>query len=1323
MNGHPFSPPHPVTPSPPHSYAELHAKTNFSFLEGASHPDELVRRAAELGYAALAITDRSSLAGVVRAHGAAKEVGLKLLVGAEITPDDAPPAVLLATDRAAYGRLARLITLGRRRAEKGECRLRFDDVAEHAEGLIAGVVGDGGRRKRKGGSGKAEAARGGLEIENCKLRIADCSRGRRAVSARSLSPNPSPPAPLPASGARGERFGVGRKPQGAGPTPRSPMPNSQCAIPNVPSPTSHPPSPLPHPKSSLPSLPSPLSPLHLHRYREVFGDRCYLLAELHQGPDDRGELRRLVHLARAARVKLAAAGDVHYHVPQRRALCDVLAAIRHGTTVAAAGELLFPNAERYLKSPDQVVALFAEVPEAIRHTVEIAERCTFSLDELRYEYPEELAPPGRTPLEHLRRLTWAGAQKRYPRGIPDRVRGLLEHELKLIEELRYEAYFLTVWDLVRFARRRGILCQGRGSAANSAVCYCLGVTSVDPGRMDVLFERFVSRERNEAPDIDVDFEHQRREEVIQYLYEKYGRERAGMTAEVITYRPRSAVREVGKALGLSLDRVDAVAKRIERFHAEPELAARCREAGIDPETPLGRQLVELVGQLVGFPRHLSQHTGGMVITRGPLCELVPIENAAMPERTVIQWNKDDLDELGILKVDCLALGMLTAIRRCFDLVGRHYGRQLTLANIPAGDPDVYEMICRADTIGVFQIESRAQMSMLPRLRPRCFYDLVIEVAIVRPGPIQGNMVHPYLRRRNGEEPVMYPNQAIRGVLEKTLGVPLFQEQAMRLAVVAAGFTPGEADQLRRAMGAWRRPGLIEGFRRKLIDGMRHKGFSPEYAEAVFGQIRGFGDYGFPESHAASFALLVYVSAWLKHHYPAAFTCGLLNSQPMGFYAPAQLVRDARNHGVEVRSVDVNSSGCECTLEGARGEGRGARGQGPGVRDQRVGAESLAGGLARRFVGVQGSGFGGQASQCRGNAHGPRSAGSDAVAKPPADEQELQIENCKLRIANSTPHSPLPTLHSPLSTAHCPLPTAHFALRLGLNMLHGLAAAHAERIEQTRGDRPFCSLEDFARRTGLSRAVLSRLAKAGAFGSLGLTRREALWHALAEDQKELPLFAAGKGDGPKGEGRKGKGEGGRRKAETRIADCRLQIADCRLPATGSFSLPPSPVPLPPSAAPLPPSTVPPPPSPFPLPRMSAAEEVLADYRSTGLSLRAHPLEFLRSELNRMGVVPAVGLASWPEGKPVRVAGIVLVRQRPGTAKGITFVTLEDETGQANLIIRPGVWRRWRQAALGATLMLAHGRLQRQGQIIHVLCTKLEDLSGRLRALVSRSRDFC
>ncbi|MHB9048962.1 MAG: error-prone DNA polymerase, partial [Pirellulales bacterium] len=912
--------------------------------------------------------------------------------------------------------------------------------------------------------------------------------------------------------------------------------------------------------------------------------RCYALAELHRGPDDARQLDGWIGRAQRARVPLVAAGDVHYHDPGRRPLHDVLTATRAGVAVAEAGELLFPNAQRHLKSIEEIVAAFARAPDAVRRSVEVAERCAFSLDELRYEYPEELAPPGESPLEYLARLTWAGANERYPAGVPDKVRRLLEHELALIGELRYEAYFLTVWDLVRFARQRGILCQGRGSAANSAVCYALGVTAVDPERMDVLFERFVSRERNEAPDIDVDFEHERREEVLQYLYEKYGRERAGMTAEVITYRPRSAVRDVGKALGFPLEQVDALAKKLEGHHHEPDLPQRCREAGIDPEAPAGRQLLGLVDELIGFPRHLSQHTGGMVMTRTPLCELVPIENAAMPGRTVIQWDKNDLDELGILKVDCLALGMLTAIRKCFDFVQRHYGRTLTMANIPEGDPEVYRMIRRADTVGVFQIESRAQMSMLPRLRPRSFYDLVIEVAIVRPGPIQGNMVHPYLRRRAGLETVKYPNEAIRSVLEKTLGVPLFQEQAMRLAVVAAGFTPGEADQLRRAMGAWRRPGLIDEFRKKLINGMLAKGLSETFAEQVFQQIRGFGDYGFPESHAASFALLVYVSAWLKHHYPAAFTAALLNSQPMGFYAPPQLIRDAREHGIEVRPADVNASDWDCTLQ---------------------------------------------------RSH----------------------EN-------------------------------KMAIRLGLRMLSGLASGHAETIWKSRQGRPFSSLDDLARRTGLGRAALSRLAKADALGSFGLDRRGVLWHTLAHDKKELPLFAA-----------------------------EYDSSDQR---------------------------------PEKLPAMTLREEVWADYRTTGLSLKAHPMAFLRPWLrgerglgqedrqenggqgNRekkdlrgrgSGVATAAQLKTMRNGSQVRVAGLVLVRQRPGTARGITFVTLEDETGIANLIVRPQVWQRYRQAARGAAALLATGRLQRAGEVIHVLVSHLEDLSSQLTDASFHSRDFC
>lgn len=1040
------------------AYAELHCKTNFSFLEGASHPHELAERAAELEYRALAITDRNSLAGVVRAHAAAKPLGLKLLIGAEITPDDAPPVVLLATDRAGYGRLARLITRGRRRCEKGACQLTLDDLADFHEGLIAAVVSD-------------------------------------QLSASS-----------------------------------------------------------PSKESSLRALAT---------YREIFPRSCYLLAEVHYGSDDERRLAELDTLARRSRLPLVAAGGVHFHRRERRTLCDILTATRWGQTVDEARDVLLPNRERYLKSAAEMRARFTRYPAALRRTLEIAQRCTFSLDELRYEYPEELVPAGIEAIDYLTELTWQGACRRYPDGLPDKVAGLLRHELALIRELKYEAYFLTVWDLVRFARRRGILCQGRGSAANSAVCYCLGITSVDPGQMDLLFERFVSRERNEAPDIDVDFEHERREEVLQYIYQKYGRERVGMTAEVITYRTRSAIRDVGKALGLSLDRVDALTKSIE-VRGEPQYAKRFAEAGLDVESELGRRLISLVQELCGFPRHLSQHVGGMVMTEGPLCELVPIENAAMADRTVIQWNKDDLDELGILKVDCLSLGMLTAIRKALDLVERHRlhqgpgGPRLTLASVPPEDPRVYEMICRADTIGVFQIESRAQMSMLPRLRPRCYYDLVIEVAIVRPGPIQGNMVHPFLRRRMGQEAVTYPNDAIRQVLDKTLGVPIFQEQAMRLAVVAAGFTPGEADELRRAMAAWRRRGSIEPFRLKLLAGMKANGLSAEFAENVFRQIRGFGEYGFPESHAASFALLVYVSAWLKCHHPAVFAAAVINSQPMGFYAPAQLVRDAREHGVEVRGVDANYSRWDCTLE------------------------------------------------------------SQATGTSPA-------------------------------------------LRLGFRMLAGMRKVDAETIERERAREPYRSIEDFTVRTGLPRTVIVRLSDADAFGSLRLDRRGALWNALAQERapQPMPLFD----DLP--------GEDDHQEA---------------------------------------------------LPRLDAEAEVHADYRATGLSLRAHPISFYRDQLRVLRVATSRELATRPSGRPVRVAGLVLLRQRPSTAKGITFVTLEDETGTANLVIRPPIWERYYRVAKTSAAMIAHGKLERKHGVIHVVVNKLEDLQGRIREMSSRSRDF-
>ena len=1135
---------HAIAPrarAPAVRYAELHCRTNFSFLEGASHPDELAARAAELGDAALAITDRHSLAGVVRAHVAAKAANIKLLIGAEITPTDAPPIVLWATDRAAYGRLARLITLGCSRVAKGECLLTREDIALHAEGLLAGVV----LTQQTRSDGDAETRRHGEET---------------SVSA-------SPCLPLSAS--------------------------------------SH----------------------HLATYRDIFSDRCYALAELHRGPDDRGLLRKWVRLSEQTGVPLVAANDVHYHIRERQRLQDVLTAIRCGCPVEQLGDRRFPNAERHLKPPAAMAALFADCPDAVTRTIEIADRCHFTLDELKYEYPEELCPAGMTPIEHLTRLTWDGAHRRYPRGVPDRVRGLIEHELRLIDELSYAAYFLTVWDLVRFARGRGILCQGRGSAANSVVCFCLEVTSVDPEQIDVLFERFVSKERDEAPDIDVDFEHERREEVLQYLFGKYGRERAGMTAEVISYRPRSAIRDVGKALGLSLDRVNSLAKHVDHHHDREQLAKRLAEAGLPINSPsppegergtggegrmspglvemhasgslaphpqplspfggegsslLARHLVELVTEILDFPRHLSQHVGGMVMTRGPLCELVPIENAAMPGRTVVQWDKDDLDALGILKVDCLALGMLTAIRKCFALVERHHDRRLTLANIPQNDRRVYDMVCRADTMGVFQIESRAQMAMLPRLRPRCFYDLVIEVAIVRPGPIQGDMVHPYLRRRCGEEPVEYPDERIREVLSKTLGVPIFQEQAMRLAIVAAGFTPGEADQLRRAMGAWRRRGVIDQFQQKLMAGMHANGYSTDFADRLFRQIRGFGEYGFPESHAASFALLVYVSAWLKHHYPAAFTAALLNSQPMGFYAAAQLVADARKHGVTVLPADVNLSEWDCTL-------------------------ALADAETRR--------------------HG-----------------DAERSNLSPRL----PLSASPRLR---------------ALRLGLRMIAGLSQAHARRIVERRGARPFASVDEFARRTGLSSSVLTRLSQADAFQSLHLNRRESLWQSLP-DHSPMPLF------------------------------------DADISADDSFDDEPA----------------------VPLPELSPVEEVVADYRTIGLSLRDHPVKFLRPQLNELRVVPAAKLAALPHGRRVRVAGLVLMRQRPSTASGVTFVTLEDETGMANLIVYPAVWERYRRAARSATLMQVDGVLQRQGEIIHVLVSRLSDLSQQLTAVQTRSRDF-
>lgn len=1023
-------------------YAELHCLSNFSFLEAASHPDELVVRARELGYTAFALTDRNSLAGIVRAYTATKDSPIKLIVGAEITPQDGPPVVLWVKDRTGYANLCRLISQGRRRAAKGECKLTLDDVASHAEQLLAGVV----------------------------------------PSLRDES-------------------------------------------------------------SSFESL---------QVYRDIFGSRCFLLAELHRGPHDHRRAEWLKGLSRQTRLPLVAAGNVLFHAPARRLLQDVLTAIRHRSTIEQVGEHLLPNAERHLRSLDTLQATYALLPEALDRTHQVARECTFSLEELRYEYPEELAPAGQTPIEYLKHLTWHGAAVRYPQGVPDNVRETIEHELQLIEELHYEAYFLTVWDLVRFARSREILCQGRGSAANSAVCYCLGITSVDPKRIDLLFERFISRERDEAPDIDVDFEHERREEVLQYLYEKYGRDRAGIAAVTTTYRPRSAIRDAGKALGLSFDLVDRIAKNADHYKNADDFPKRCREAGLNPHSELGKRFLYIVKEMQGFPRHLSQHVGGMVIARGRLDELVPIENAAMADRTVVQWNKDDLDDLGILKVDCLSLGMLTAIRKGLELIRPKTGRLLGLADIPEGDSQVYDMICRADTMGVFQIESRAQMSMLPRLKPRCYYDLVIEVAIVRPGPIQGEMVHPYLRRRNGEEEPEYPNEAIQKVLQKTLGVPLFQEQCMQLAIVAAGFTPGEADQLRRAMGAWRRPGLIDQFRQKLIEGMARHALTGEFAERVFQQIRGFGEYGFPESHAASFALLVYISAWLKCHYPAEFTAAVINSQPMGFYAPAQLIRDVRDHGITVRPIDVNASCWDCTIEDGDG------------------------------------------------------------------------------------------------------------LRLGFRLVKGFQQTWAEALVQARNEKPFSSMKDLLLRTRLPLNQVTLLAEADAFRGVKDSRRESVWKALAADAKPKQLLL--------------------------FEQIGLDEAESGLP------------------------------------EMTPEEEVYADYHATGLSLRSHPLAFQRERLAEFGVIPNGELPRIASETPVKIAGIVLLRQRPSTAKGITFVTIEDETGTANLVLHQDVWEHYRKITRHSSAWIVQGKVESKHTVIHVIVKRVEDLSQCLANLATKPRNF-
>jgi error-prone DNA polymerase len=1041
-------------------YAELHCLSNFTFLRGASRAEELVARAHALGYAALAITDECSVAGVVRAHAALRELAgsgaaptLRLIVGSELRLDDGPRLVVLAANRRGYGQLCRLITRGRRAAPKGEYRLGRADVAEL------------------------------LRPGDCLLLWLDAD----AAPADDIS-------------------------------------------------------------------------AWLH---ERFAGAVWIAVELLREGRDRARLAALTALGARTSLPLVAAGDVHMHARERRRLQDALTAIRHNVPVAEAGPWLLASGERHLRSLDRLAKIYPRT--LLEATLAVAARCTFSLDELRYEYPREIVPEGHTPTSWLRELTEQGAVLRWPQGLPARARELIEHELTLIADLGYEPYFLTVQDVVAFARSQGILCQGRGSAANSAVCYCLGITEVDPARMSMLVERFISRERNEPPDIDIDFEHERREEVIQYVYRKYGRERAALAATVICYRPRSTLRDLGRALGLDPSQTEKLAGAIHWWsdRIEPE---HVREAGFDPDNPQVALLLSLARELLGFPRHLSQHVGGFVIARDLLEELVPVENAAMPDRTVIQWDKDDLDDLGLIKVDILGLGMLTAIRRALALVAGVRGRPFTMMDVPAEDAVVYEMISRADTVGVFQIESRAQMSMLPRLRPRNYYDLVIEVAIIRPGPIQGGMVHPYLRRRNGEEVVTYPSPAVEGVLRRTLGVPIFQEQVMQLAVVAAGFTPGEADQLRRAMAAWKRRGGLGHFEQKLIDGMRERGYQEQFARQIFQQIQGFGEYGFPESHAASFALLVYVSCWLKCHEPAAFTAALLNSQPMGFYAPAQLVRDARNHGVEVRPVDVCVSAVDCTLEPA--------------------------------------------------------------------------------VAHGSPAGPAP---------------GQPALRLGLGMVRSLSTEGAARVVAARAAAPLADVQDLARRAALDRGDLEALAAAGALAGLTGNRHLAFW-GVAGAERELPLA-------PRSE----RGE----------------------------------------ALPL-------------LPAPTEGEDIVADYRAVGLSLGRHPLALLREQFAMRRVLTAAALADVPHGRVVTVAGLVLTRQRPASASGVTFVTLEDETGHVNLVVWERTGLAQRRALVESRLMEVRGELQREGQVTHVIAHRMTDRSALLAELLAglrtESRDF-
>ena len=1027
-------------------YTELQTTSNFSFLRGASHPEEMIEQAAAYGYTAIAITDRNSFAGIVRGYAAAKKKNIRIIPACRLDLLDGPSLLAYPTNQYAYTQLSALLTLGNLRAEKGECHLNKADVYQYAKDMKFIAV---------------------------------------------------PPVTL------NQHFNF-----------------DQAFTQNV------------------------------KEYRDALGNDLYLGCFRSYGGDDIKFLYRMAQLSAQVHTPMVATNDVYYHNPVRRQLQDILTCVREKCTIYTAGFKLQQNAERHLKEPAEMQRLFRQYPDAIYRTQEISEACQFSLGSLKYVYPEEMTSEGRTPLQELALLAWKGAAEHFGNRIPEKISAAIRYELTFIEEMNYAAYFLTVYDIVRFARSQHILCQGRGSAANSTICYCLGITSVDPTKFDLLFERFISSARNEPPDIDVDFEHERREEVIQYIYTKYGRDRAAIVATVTQERQKGAIRDVGKAMGLSVDTISQISDSVWEFTEEWFEGDRIAEQGLNPKDPHLRKVLKLTEQLMGFPRHLGQHTGGFVITQGKLSDLCPIMNARMNNRTCIEWNKDDIDTLGFLKIDVLALGMLTCIRKAFDFCKQQYGLDLTLSNIPQDDKKVYDMIGHAETIGVFQIESRAQQAMLPRLKPKCFYDLVIEVAIVRPGPIQGDMVHPYLRRRNGEEAVAYPSEALKEILEKTLGVPLFQEQAMKIAIVAAGFTPAEADELRRSMATFKAKGMVAKFEEKLVTGMVKNGYTQEYAHRVFKQLEGFGSYGFPESHAASFAQLVYVSSWLKCYYPEVFAAALLNSMPMGFYQPAQIIIDARKNGVTVRPVDVNHSCWDNTLEE----------------------------IADKF----------------------------------------------------------------------------YPIRLGFRQVKGLREEDMNILVRAR-QQHFNSIPEL-RDIGISQSVLEKLGDADAFQSIGLNRRQALWEINALNDRPIAMFSGQSSADPN---------------EKEIS----------------------------------------------LPSMTASEEVVQDYTATALSLKAHPVSFVREKLQLLHIISTKELTTGNDGDHVKVAGLVLVRQRPGTAKGVCFITIEDEAGFANLVVFQNLFDKYRKPILQSRLLMVEGKIQREGEVIHIIVEACYNLSKLLNQLTA------